>query len=386
MQNKSTYLKFIVVLGVVSLFADIVYEGGRSISGPLLFTLGASAAVVGLLAGLGEFIGYALRLVSGFFADRFKSYWLFSIVGYALSVLAIPLLALAGNWKVAGGLLILERLGKAWRTPARDVLLSAATEKVGRGKGFALHEALDQIGAIAGPLLLAAFVYFKKEYRSGLVFLFIPAVFTLLALFFARWRYPQELIFCEDNPKKILKAESLSPRFWLYTVFIIFSTLGFAHFQLISYHFKNQAVVSDAYIPLLFALAMAVDGLAALAIGRIYDRVGLLSLLCVPLIVIFIPFFAFSHGYLFAIIGVVLWGTVMGIQETVMRAAVADLTELNQRGLAYGIFNTAYGISWMCGTSLMGWFYAISLKHLINFCIISELISLPIFYWLYKRR
>lgn len=148
--QKITAYRFIVLMGIVSMFGDITYEGARSITGPYLAVLGASAGIIGLVSGIGEFVGYALRLVSGRFADRAKAYWPLTFIGYGL-ILSVPLLGLVGYWHLAVLLIILERMGKAIRTPARDAILSHATKQVGRGWGFALHEALDQVGAIVGP-------------------------------------------------------------------------------------------------------------------------------------------------------------------------------------------------------------------------------------------
>ena len=157
--SKGTALKFVVLLGVVSLFADMTYEGARSITGPYLAILGASATAVGIVAGFGELIGYALRLVSGYISDRTGKYWTVTLFGYFINLLAVPLLALAGSWEVAAFLMITERMGKAIRNPSRDAMLSHATQSIGRGWGFGLHEAMDQIGAILGPLIVATVLY-----------------------------------------------------------------------------------------------------------------------------------------------------------------------------------------------------------------------------------
>jgi len=386
--GRQNAVRFIVLLGITSLFADITYEGARSITGPFLSVLGASAAVVGLVAGLGEFVGYALRLVSGYLSDRIGRHWLFTFLGYA-AILAIPALAIVGRWEVACLLIIIERSGKAIRTPARDAMLSHATKEMGRGKGFGLHEALDQIGAVAGPLMIAAILYLKKGYRLSFAVLFIPALLALLTLLIARIKFPVpralETTF-EEAPKD--KSKKKLPRiFWVYTLFTIASVAGYAHFQLISFHFKSRAIVSDAFIPLLFALAMGVDGLVALIIGRIYDRIGLISLISVPILTLPIPLLVFSHGYLGIISGIILWGMVMGVQETIMRAAIADMTPIEVRGTAYGIFNTAYGLAWFAGTSLMGVLYGISIRYIFIFTLIAELVAAVfLFLSLYKPK
>jgi predicted MFS family arabinose efflux permease len=370
---------FIILLGIVSLFGDVTYEGARSVAGPYLATLGASASVVGLVAGIGEFVGYALRLASGHLADRTKAYWLLTFVGYGLLV-SVPLLAFAGYWQLAALLIILERMGKAIRSPARDTMLSYATKEVGRGWGFAVHEALDQIGAIIGPVVFSLVFLFHGGYREGFTLLWIPALLTLVVLAIARKKVPspQKLEAPGEVSKQVDKGK-LPRVFWLYTVFTFVSVAGFANFQLISYHLKVQAIVSDAQIPIIYAIAMGVDALAALLVGKTYDRIGLVSLLAVPLLTLPIPFLAFSHSYSLVLVGIILWGMVMGIQETIMRAAIADLTSVERRGFAYGVFNTALGAGWFLGAALMGLLYELSINYIILFVVVMELVSIPLF-------
>jgi MFS family permease len=370
---------FIILLGIVSLFGDVTYEGARSVTGPYLATLGASAGVVGLVAGIGEFTGYALRLASGHLADRTKAYWLLTFIGYGL-LLSIPLLAFAGYWQLAAVLIILERMGKAIRSPARDTMLSYATKNVGRGWGFAVHEALDQVGAIIGPIAFFLVFFFHGDYREGFTLLWIPALLTLAVLATARKKFPSPQKLETPGEENIQGDKGKLPRvFWLYTIFTLLSMAGFANFQLISYHLKVQSIVPDAQIPLIYAMAMGVDALAALLVGKTYDRIGLTSLLAIPLLTLPIPFFAFSTSYSSVLIGMALWGVVMGIQETIMRAAIADLTPVERRGFAYGIFNTAYGASWFLGSALMGRLYELSINYLILFAVVMELISIPLF-------
>jgi MFS family permease len=375
---------FIILLGIVSLFGDVTYEGARSVTGPYLATLGASAGVVGLVAGIGEFVGYALRLASGYLADRTRAYWLLTFIGYGL-LLSIPLLAFAGYWQLAAVLIILERMGKAIRSPARDTMLSYATKEVGRGWGFAVHEALDQIGAVIGPIVFSLVFLFHGGYREGFTLLWIPALLTLVVLALARKKVPspQKLEARGETNKQNDKGK-LPRVFWFYTVFTLLSVAGFANFQLISYHLKVQSIVPDAQIPIIYAIAMGVDALAALVVGKTYDRIGLISLLAVPLLTVPIPFLAFSHSYSLVLIGMALWGVVMGIQETIMRAAIADLTPVERRGFAYGIFNTAYGAGWFLGATLMGLLYELSINYIILFVVVMELISIPLFFLVKK--
>jgi len=382
--QKRTAYHFIVLMGIVSLFGDITYEGARSITGPYLAVMGASAGIVGFASGLGEFIGYAFRLVSGYYADRTKSYWPITIAGYAF-ILSIPLLAFAGHWWIAVALLILERMGKAIRTPARDAILSHATKQVGRGWGFALHEALDQVGAFIGPFIFTAVFILEGSYRDGFKILWIPSLLTLMFLFVAKVRVPSPErleTLGESEPKTRGKLPRI---FWFYTLFIILTVAGFASFQIMSYHFKVHSIVSDVQIPIFYAIAMGTDALVALAVGKIYDKIGLKSLIAIPLLTLPIPFFAFSESYVFAVISVVLWGAVMGIHETTMRAAIADLTPLEHRGFAYGLFNTAYGASWLFGGTLMGVLYDLSPGYINLFVVAMELIAITSFFFFKKQ-
>lgn len=376
-QKRTKALQFIVLMGLVSLFGDIVYEGARGVSGPYLALLGASASVVGLVGGLGEFIGYALRLFSGFIADRTKAYWLFTFIGYGL-LFSIPLLSLANTWWVAAIFIILERAGKAFRSPARDTILSYATKEVGRGFGFGIHEALDQIGAIIGPLIFSFILFFGGDYRSGFSILWIPALVVIGILFIARnqFPHPEKLETTKESENKDDKI--FSRTFILYSLFTFLAVAGFANFPLISYHLKIESIMSDVQIPTLFALAMGVDALIALLIGRAYDRLGLKTLIVIPLFSLFIPFLAFSNSMASVIIGIIMWGIVLGVHETIMRAAVADLTSISRRGSAYGIFNTIYGLSWLLGGTLMGILYEISISYLIILAILFELASIPV--------
>jgi len=361
--------RFILLLGLVSLFADITYEGGRSIIGPYLALLGATAFIVGLASGLGEFLGYGFRIVSGYFADKTGKYWFITFLGYFLTFVAIPLLALAYSWEWAFILILLERIGRGIRIPARDTLLS--TVKVGKGYAFGLHEAIDQIGASIGPILVASILYFKESYSLSFALLSLPAILSITFLFSAMKFYQRSPTIVEEKEE----IKEIPKNFWFYILFVVLTLLGFTHFQLISYHFKVTHLFLDEHIPLLFALAMGVDALIGISVGRIYDKVGFSSLIIVPLLSLPIAPFAFSFNYPLMILSMVLWGGVMGAQETIMRAAIADIIPLKRRGIAYGIFNTLYGLAWFLGNLIMGILYELNMLYLIYFSLIFEFIA-----------
>ncbi|MEI8181771.1 MAG: MFS transporter [Desulfomonile sp.] len=373
--SKTAALKFVVLLGVVSLFADFTYEGARSITGPFMAILGASATVVGIVAGFGELSGYALRLVSGYLADRTGRYWTIVFVGYAINLLAVPLLALVGHWEIAAVLMVTERMGKAVRTPARDVMLSCASEPIGLGWSFGLHEALDQIGAVLGPLVVAAVVHFRSSYREGFGILLFPALIALSLLFAAKLSYPNPR---DLEPASIkLEGKGYPRKFWLYVVAVGFIAAGYADFALVAYHFKKAAVAPDYWIPIFYAVAMGVDAIAALVLGRVFDRIGFSVLIFAVLLSAFFAPLVFMGGFYAALAGMALWGIGMGAQESVMRAAIADMVPVHRLGLAYGVLNTFYGFFWFGGSILMGVLYDFSPGTLIVFSVVIQLASVP---------
>jgi MFS family permease len=371
-------LKFVVLLGVVSLFADMTYEGARSITGPYLALLGASATAVGVLSGFGELIGYGLRLVSGYISDRTGKYWTITLFGYGVNLLAVPLLGLTGHWQSAAFLMIMERVGKAIRTPARDAMLSHATKEIGRGWGFGLHEAMDQLGAVLGPLIVSGILYFKGDYRAGFGLLLVPALLAISVIIIARVLYPSP----RDLEASSVKIEGKGfPRvFWLYLFAVALIAAGYADFPLIAYHFKKVSVVSDSQIPIFYAVAMGVDALAAILFGRLFDRVGISILIVVALLSSLFAPLVFLGNFYFALMGMAFWGVGMGAQESVMRAAVAGMVPADKRGTAYGTFNLGYGMFWFLGSTLMGILYDNSILFLIVFSVAMQLASIPLLF------
>ncbi|MGZ7136076.1 MAG: MFS transporter [Methanobacterium sp.] len=380
---KNHAFKFIILLGVVSLLADMTYEGARSITGPYLEILGAGAFVVGFVSGFGELIGYGLRLVSGYLSDKTRQYWTITITGYFINLMAVPLLALSGSWEIAAVLLIAERMGKAIRTPARDVMLSHAASKVGTGWGFGLHEAMDQIGAIIGPLIVAVILFFKANYQASFALLLVPAVLALSVLAISRFLYPDPHKLEIKNPK--LETKGLKHVYWIYIAAASLIAIGFADFPLIAFHFKQASIAPDSIIPILYAIAMGVDAVAALIFGRAFDKMGLRVMIIVALISVFFAPLVFLGSFYWALIGMTLWGISLGAQESIMRAAVALMSPTQRRGSAYGVFNTIFGISWFLGSLTMGFLYDISIPYLVLFSMFTQLASVPFFVLIRKR-
>ncbi|MCE5214476.1 MAG: MFS transporter [Methanobacterium sp.] len=376
-------LKFIILLGIVSLLGDMTYEGARSITGPYLAILGASAVVVGFVSGFGELLGYGLRFFSGYLTDRTHRYWAITITGYLINLMAVPLLALAGSWEIAAALIILERVGKGIRVPSRDVMLSHATSQVGHGWGFGLHEALDQIGAIMGPLIVSLVLFFQGSYQIGFAFLLIPAVLAIFVLLLSRFMYPHPHDLEVEIPQ--LDTKGFKRIYWIYIVAVALIAVGFADFPLVAYHFQQTALVSPAMIPIFYAVAMGVDAMAALLFGKLFDKIGISIMMLVALISSLFAPLVFLGGFYMAFLGMALWGVSLGAQESIMRSSVAVMSTVERRGSAYGIFNTIYGISWFAGSLTLGILYGISLNYLVIFSMVFPLLSIPLFILIIKN-
>jgi MFS family permease len=373
--KRAAALRFIVCLGVVSLFADMTYEGAHSILGPYLKDLGATGFEVAMIAGVGEMLAASLRLFSGRFADRTRAYWVITFCGYAMNVIAVPALALAGSWQVAAVLIIVERTGKAFRGPARDVLLSGATQEVGHGWGFGIHSIMDQTGAVIGPLLMVAAVARSHHFGPGFLWLAFPAVGTLIALMAARTLNP-----AHATPVKQPSSQVLPRVFWLYVAAAGLLACGMVDFPLLAYHFQGANMATPVEVPLLYAGAMGVNGLTALIFGRMFDRFGLntlvfgilFSMLALPL--------GFLGGTAGAIGSVACWATGLGAQDACLRSGIATVVSMNKRGGAFGSFNGVYGVMWFLGSLVMGLLYSRSLTALVVFGMVAQLSAAVMFF------
>src|SRR6266568_2072486 len=384
MKSRSA-LHFVLVIGIANFFADFTYEGARGIVGPFLGSLGASAAIVGFVAGLGELMGYGLRSISGYFADKTHRYWLFAFTGYAINLLAVPALALAGQWPLAAGLVIAERTGRGIRKPTVEGMLSYAGKSIGAGWVFGLNEALDQAGATIGPLLVALVLYLNGGYRTGFGVLLIPALLCLAILVAARLLHPRphEL---EEGAGHTFATTNLTRPYWIYLAAGALIAAGFADFALIGFHFHKANTVSANLIPVFYAVAMASSALASIPLGRLFDRFGgNIALLAFFISAAAAPFvFLGSSG--FALIGMIFWGIGMSAQGSLFQAMLTGVIPPEKRSTAFGFFDTGYGIAWFLGSAAMGLLYDKSILAVVLFSVALEIAALPILFIATRRK
>jgi predicted MFS family arabinose efflux permease len=369
--------RFVLIFGAVNFFADMTYEGARSIAGPFLGYLGASATIVGFVGGFGEMVGYALRSITGYFADKTRQYWAMTFIGYAVNMLAVPALALAGNWPLAAALVIAERTGRAIRKPSVEAMLSHAGESIGQGWVFGLNGALDQAGATLGPLIMALALYRHGDYHHAFAVLLFSAL-ACLAVLWSAWffyRRPHEL---SGEPAKQSSGKEFSRAYWLYLIGGALVAAGFADFSLIAFHFQKSATVPQGLVPVFYAVAMATGAIASLIFGKLLDKIGLpLIMLAFGLSAFFAPLvFLFKENL--ELVGMVLWGIGLGAQDSCLKGVFAGMISSGKRSTAFGIFDTGFGVAWFAGSAIMGVLYDKSILALVLFSLILQLAALPV--------
>jgi MFS family permease len=405
-----TAFRFIVVFGIISALMDMVYEGARSVTGPFLGLLGASALLISVITGAGEAVALVFRLVFGRLADRPRLRWGLAMTGYGLTALSVPLLGITSALWIACLLVLAERMGKAVRSPAKDTMLAEAGTGLGRGKAFAFHEALDQVGAFVGPLVIGAALSLSGSYGPGFLLLAVPGAAAMVLLFWLRKRVPDPSLYEVPAPRgepagapgstgpvpSAAAAPTAAPpepappaapskpapmprQFWMYAAFSSLTMFGYATFGLLSFHLVTNGLLPPALVPVLYAVAMAVDAVAALASGWLYDRIGLKVLLALPVLAAAVPWLGFSNSTPLAVTGALVWGAAMGVQESTMRAAVAELAPAGRRGSAYGIFTACYGLAWLAGSVLIGLLYEQSIPALAVTLTVIQAAALAIF-------
>ncbi|HEV2455054.1 MAG TPA: MFS transporter [Verrucomicrobiae bacterium] len=383
--RKKLALNFVLAMGVVSLFGDMTYEGMRGIAGQFLLTLGATAATVGFVAGFGELAGYGLRSVFGYWADKTHNYWGFIFVGFTVQLLAVPALALAGNWPLAAALMVAERTGRAIRRPSVQAMLSHAGSQIGTGWAFGLHEALDQTGATLGPLITALILYLHGGYHYAFAVLLITAILSLASLVIARIFYPRPHELEERSPVA-LQAKGFSRVYWLYAIAGMCVAAGFADFSLIAFHFQRTSVVPQSLIPVFYSVAMVTGAITPLIFGKLLDKMGLAILLLAFLLgALFAPC-VFLGGFSLALVGMILWGLGLGAQDSLLKAVLSAVIPKEKRSTGFGVFDTAFGVAWFAGSAAMGLLYDKSILAVVIFSVALQLAALPFFVLAKGRR
>ena len=403
-KRLSQAMLFILLFGVVSLFSDVTHEGADSIRGVYLSLLGASAGAIGFVSGLGELIGYSMRYLFGKLTDKTRRYWPMTILGYVLDIIAVPALALVGEhgWIWACALLVVQRMGKAIKKPAKDTILSFAASQEGIGKSFGIQELLDQIGAFLGPVLLYLVMLFQTDgtvfqaYSTAFAVLAIPGAITLVLLFITKHKFPNPEHF-EPDPKQYIPFR-MKKEFVLYIAGISLFAFGFIDYSIVIMHVsrtysslaaglaQTTSLVSSGTLPLLYAGAMLTDAVAALIFGAVYDKKGVTALVLSTLLSAPFPILIFTGRSVPAVLaGIALWGVGMGAQESILKAAVTSMVPKASRATGYGIFECSFGVFWFLGSWLLGVLYDVSIPAMVAISVLAQP-AIPLYLWSARAR
>ncbi len=356
----------IILFGVVSLLADITYEGARGVIPKYFHVLGVLAQPVIVIGGIGDLIAHSMRVLTGIAIHILGAYWLFTFMGYTITIISIPLIGLFTDWRIVAALVIMDRLGKAIRAPARDALFSGISRSIGHGLGFGIAEVLDQVGAIVGPLYMMLALMYGFSYRTAFLYLFIPGIAALFVLYTVYALYPRKVYEAirgcartSHRSRLIEGLRKLGLGYWKFCLVAFFNTLGLLHIFLVLYRASEYAIIESWYIPFLYLVAMAVDAAIAIPMGLLFDKFGIKILAAIFPLAVAIPLalhlnIPLLHKFLLAAI---IYGVIIGTHESVFRAAVATLTPSSVRGLAYGIFSALYGLAILCSSIVTSLLY-----------------------------
>ncbi len=378
--------KILILFGLVSLLADTTYEGARSIIPSFLYYLGATATLTGLILGVSEFIAYVMRLPAGYISDKTGDYWTLTIAGYIINLFAVPLLALANSWEIALMLLVVERFGKAIRTPAREVLLGGLKKDIPTGKIFGFHEFMDQLGAMLGPLIAFLILWLDKfSYRTIFMIFAVPALIALFSLLLAYKYYDPTFLQYNRRTSNLNKEGDLDKRYWVYVLSTFLAIMGLLPYSIVLYVADKQMIFVDWFIPMVYFIIMGVDGMTALIAGYVYEKVGLVINILIPITGMIIPFFFVKFtGANFIVVSVLL-GVSLGTFESVTRGAITDIVKISKRGLGYGAFYTLIGIAFTISGYIYGYLYDMNLYNfMIFYGGILEIVALLLFYYAHQ--
>lgn len=374
----SSAFAFVLVLGIVNLFADMTYEGGAAINGQFLASLGASAFTVSVIAGIGEFLGYSLRSVAGYIADKTGKYWVITFIGYTVNLLAVPAMALAFHWQVAGALILAERIGRAFRKPTIEAMLSYSTGKHGKGWVYSFNTAMDETGAVAGPLLVALVLYWKGDFRTSYAMLLVSGLLAFAALVVARIVFPVPSRLEEGGPPTTHTTQ-FTRAYWFYMIAASLFGAGLMSFELVAFHLSKSGIVTEHWLPIFLALATVASVIASLILGRLYDQIGIHGAIGAVILAAGFSPLVFLGGFWSALFGLLLWGIGYATQDTLLKVLIASELPEGKRNFAFGVFYLGYGGGWLIGSLVTGLLYEQSRWGLIAFAATVQLSAIPFF-------
>ena len=345
-------------LGFVSFFTDMSSEMIFGIL-PLFIIddLGAGKSILGFVEGMGEAVGYGTRTVSGTISDKVGKRKSLILLGYGLSTLAKPFFALSASWPHVLGIRITDRIGKGIRTSPRDALLADSIEPVNQGRAFGLHRAMDQAGAIVGPLIAFGLLYYF-EIRDIFWFSLIPGIIALFILA----RHVQERKIIPKNQGVFANfRELLRGKFLMFLLIITVFSIGAFNFSFILVE-SSELGLEDNFVPLVYVVINIMHTLVGLPSGILADKIGTEKVVLISfalfLLTCIIGFFE-TEFVLVGFVMAAIFGLYHGITITSQRTMVSRYVPEQLRGTAFGLYYLFVGISFLVANLTFGMFWDI---------------------------
>lgn len=379
--------KNVVFLGFVSLFTDISSEMILPIL-PLFLAnvLGVNKAVIGLIEGIVESTSSLLKTFSGWLSDKLRKRKILVLMGYSLSTIVKPFLALSTAWQHVLTVRFFDRVGKGVRTSPRDALVASSTEKRFRGKAFGFNRSLDKIGAVIGTLLAFwLLIKFVENYRLVFWLSVIPGIIAVLIIVF----FVKEVKRDNDKSKMFrFRWKTLNPNYKRF-IFVA-SVFGIANF---SYAFlilkANDMGVAVALIPLVYLVYNIFFAGLAIPAGNLSDRIGRKKVLGMGYLIFSIVCFGFVYAAspYFAWLLFALYGVSLAFTDAISRAFVFDLVKEEERGTAIGIYHTCIGLAAFPASFIFGnlWNF-IGSNFAFSFAAILSLVASLLLFVLLRKK
>jgi MFS family permease len=354
LEKKEKGSRNIVALGFVSLFTDISSEMVFGLL-PLFLTsqLGASRALLGLVEGTAEMLGYTVRMASGAASDRVQKRKPLVIIGYSISAVSKPFFAFASGWVDAFVVRSIDRVGKGIRTAPRDALISESVHESKVSRAFGLHRSMDQAGAIIGPLI--AFALFPFIGFTGIFYLsLVPgAIAIIILIFFVKEKFVPVQI--KQSVAGNVRAVLAEKRFVALLAIMGIFSVGAFNFSFVLIRGSDLGLGNDMVV-LLYAIINGAHTLVGFPAGILADRIGREAMLSISYgvflasTVLMLWSTSSAHAYVLAAV----YGAYIGIAETVQRALVPRYVASQFRGTAYGLYNLVIGFSFLAANVIFG--------------------------------
>lgn len=342
-------------MGITSFLTDTASKMIYSVMPLFLMSLGATKTELSIIEGIAESTASVIKAVSGRWSDKIRKNKPFMIIGYALTAILSPLFAIAATPIHILMIRFTERVGKGIRSAPRDSLIAASSGSNTKGRSFGFHKAMDNSGAILGPLLAAGILLlFPKQYRVVFVVAFLPALIGLIALI----RFVRESGEARAKNTDAIRLRDFPLKYYALLGIVIFFTLGNSTDALLLIK-AGDIGVQVALIPIVYMITSVVSVLAAVPIGILSDKIGRERLIIFGYLLYSAVYFGFgrTNSQISLVMLFALYGLYSASTDGIQKALVSDIVDKDKLGTGLGIYNSLVGITLLPASIIAGLLY-----------------------------